>query len=264
VNEQQDVISVLTAAADQVDGWVAGLDPDQWALPTPAPGWTIAHQIAHLSFVFSLAGTAASDPDKFAHIAAAASGDFDGAVNGAIHLYLPAEPADLLQRWRSERTDAIKALDALPRNQIVPWLVRPLPAAVLASAGLMETFGHGQDIADTLGVQPVFDDGIVHLVGFAVATWDFGYQARGLSTPDVQFRFEITGPSGAVWTFGPPDAEQVITGPAVDLALLVTRRRHHSDLAVTATGEEAVRWLEIAQCYRGPAGAGREPGQFAP
>jgi enediyne biosynthesis protein E11 len=79
----------------------------------------------------------------------------------------------------------------------------------------------------------------------------------------VEFRFEITGPSGAVWEFGPADAVNRVTGSAEDFLLLTTRRRHHSDLDVQARGPEATAWLEIAQCYRGPAGEGREPGQFA-
>jgi uncharacterized protein (TIGR03084 family) len=107
-------------------------------------------------------------------------------------------------------------------------------------------------------------DRIGHLVAFAVRTWDFGYQARGLTTPDVAFRFEITAPSGRLWAFGPEDAEQKISGPAADFCLLVTRRRHRDDLALVATGAEADHWLDIAQAYRGPAGSGRTPGQFAP
>jgi uncharacterized protein (TIGR03084 family) len=262
VTEEQDVIAALTAEGDQIDEWVAGLDAAGWARPTPAPGWTIAHQIAHLSYIFRLAGTAASDPETFAAMTASASENFQAAVNAALNMYLPAEPEELLARWRAERTDAIKALDALPRNQLVPWLVRPLPAFVLASAGIMELFGHGHDIADTLGVQPVRTDALKHLVTFAVLTWDFGYQARGLSTPDTQFRFEITGPSGALWEYGPADATERISGPAVDFCQLVTRRRHHADLDVVASGAEATRWLSIAQAYRGPAGDGRAPGQF--
>jgi uncharacterized protein (TIGR03084 family) len=101
------------------------------------------------------------------------------------------------------------------------------------------------------------------LVAFAVRTWDFGYLARGLTPPDVTFRFEITAPSGAVWEFGPQDAAQRVTGPAVDFCLLVTRRRHRDDLAVTAEGDDAERWLDIAQAYRGSPGEGRRPGQFA-
>jgi enediyne biosynthesis protein E11 len=80
--------------------------------------------------------------------------------------------------------------------------------------------------------------------------------------PDEEFRFELTVPSGAHRDFGPPDATQRIAGPAEDFCLLVTRRRHQADLALTASGAEAERWLDIAQAYRGPAGEGRRPGQF--
>ena len=262
MTEQQDVITALTAEGEQVDGWVAGLDATGWTTPTPATGWTVADQIAHLSFIFTLAGTAASDPERFKAMTAGAESDFQGAVTGALNLYPRDDHEALFARWKTEKTDAIKALDALPRTELVPWLVRPLPAFVLASAGIMELFGHGQDIADALGVRPVRTDGLKHLVLFATLTWDFGYQSRGLPTPDVQFRYEITGPSGALWTFGPEDSPERITGPAEDFCQLVTRRRHHADLDITATGPEATRWLDIAQAYRGPAGDGRAPGQF--
>ena len=84
-----------------------------------------------------------------------------------------------------------------------------------------------------------------------------------MTPPASEFRFEITAPSGVLWAFGPADATDRVSGPAEDFCLLVTRRRHHRDLAVAATGEYATRWLDIAQAYRGPAGTGRRPGQFA-
>lgn len=50
---------------------------------------------------------------------------------------------------------------------------------------------------------------------------------------------------------------------AADFCLLVTRRRHRADLAVVVTGDEADRWLDIAQAYRSSPGPGRQPGQFS-
>ena len=44
-----DVYADLKTEGEILDQLVAGLDPAQWDLPTPAPGWTIKHQIAHLS-----------------------------------------------------------------------------------------------------------------------------------------------------------------------------------------------------------------------
>ncbi|MFC0863878.1 TIGR03084 family metal-binding protein [Sphaerimonospora cavernae] len=262
MTQLEKVLEDLTADSDQLDRVVAGLDADQWNLPTPAPGWTIANQVAHLAFIFRLAATAASDAETFEAMTAGAKGNFDGAVNAALKGYANDTPEVLLSRWRAEREKAVKALAAVPAGQTVPWLVNPLPPVVLASAGIMEQFAHGQDIADALGVELERTDRLRHLVTFAVLTRDFGYLARGLTPPAAEFRFEITAPSGEMWTFGPEDAGQRVCGPALDFCLLVTRRRHRADLAVTATGDEAGGWLDIAQAYRGPAGVGRSPGQF--
>lgn len=261
--EQQDVFADLTADGDEVDRMVANLRDEQWRQDTPAQGWTIAHQIAHLAATFRMASLAASDAAGFAALSKRLSPDFNANVDAAMAPYLADPPSALLSRFRLERATAEKALAAVPSGELVPWLVRPLPAPILAAAGMMELFGHGQDIADALGITRVHNDRIGHLVGFAVRTWDFGYLARGLTPPEAEFRFDITAPSGARWQFGPADSANVITGPAVDFCLLVTRRRHRADLAVRGSGPEAQRWLEIAQAYRGPAGPGRSPGQFA-
>ncbi|WP_326563784.1 TIGR03084 family metal-binding protein [Micromonospora peucetia] len=260
---EQDVFAALEAEGDDVDRMVAELDEAGWRTPTPAEGWTVAHQIAHLTATFRMAGLAAADPDGFQALMSRMSGNFDADVNAAMAPYLAEAPAALLARWREERALAEKALAAVPVGQPVPWLVRPLPAPVLAAAGMMELFGHGQDIADALGVRRRHTDRLRPLVEFAVRTWDFGYLARGLEVPAGTLRFIITAPSGAVWHFGPPNGEQIVNGPAEDFCLLVTRRRHRDDLSLRATGAEAHHWLDIAQAYRGPAGPGRQPGQFA-
>ena len=262
--QKRDVITDLVADGDDVDRMVANLSLDGWAKPTPAVGWTIKHQIAHLAATFRLAGLAAADAEAFKAMTSRMSADFDANVNAAMADYLADPPEVLLSRWRADRANAEKALAAVPPGQVVPWLVRPLPAPVLAAAGMMELFGHGQDIADALGRRRRRTNRLHHLVGFAVRTWDFGYLARGRTAPEVEFRFELTSPSGKrTWEFGPTDSPQRITGPAVDFCLLVTRRRHRDDLSLLAVGKDAEEWLDLAQAYRGPAGPGRQPGQFA-
>jgi enediyne biosynthesis protein E11 len=263
VTVQRDVISDLTAEGEQVERLLADLDADQWTTPTPAEGWTVAHQVAHLVANFKLAALSASDPDQFNAVLSRLGTDFDANVYAALSPYLAAPPDVLLSHFRDGRAAAEKALGALPGEHMVPWLARPLPARVLAAAGIMELFAHGQDIADAVGVTPERTDRIWHLVTFAVRVWDFGYLARGLTPPEVEFRYELTAPSGTPWTLGPANSPQRITGPAEDFCLLVTRRRHRDDLRVTAQGAEADAWLDIAQAYRGTPGSGRKPGQFA-
>ena len=260
----EQVIGALRAEADEFDHMVAALPPARWATPTPAPGWTVAHQVGHVAFVFRIAGLAASDPRAFGAVAAAAGeGGFDAAVNAALAEYVALAPAELLARWRAESATAVDALAAVPADRVVPWLVSPLPPAVLACAGMMELFAHGQDVADALGVDRVRTDRVAHLAGFVARTRDFAYQARGTTPPDDEFRFELVTPSGSPLVIGPADATQRITGDAVDLCLVATRRRHRLDTGLVARGDLADAWLDIAQAYRGPAGPGRAPGQFA-
>jgi uncharacterized protein (TIGR03084 family) len=264
VTDFQNVIAALTADGDDVDGLLAGCSAEDWALPTPAPGWTVAHQVAHLTAVFQLAAMSAAKPEAFRTMLDGVGEDFSGAVETQLARHLALSPDQLLERWRTQRAEASAALGAVPPGDILPWLVNPLPPAILAAAGMMELFGHGQDIADALGVRRERTDRITYLVAFVTRTTDFGYLARRMTPPEQEFGFEITLPSGQLWTSGPADAAQRITGPAEDLCLLATRRRHRDDLALTATGELADQWLDIAQAYRGPAGNGRRPGQFAP
>jgi uncharacterized protein (TIGR03084 family) len=262
VSASTDVYADLKTEGEVLDKIVASLDPAQWDLQTPAPGWTIKHQVAHLSSTARLAGISASDPDLFAKVTVGADKDFDGAVAALLTPYLSSSPTDLLARWRAERDEAVKALSVLPPAQMVPWVARQIPASALTCAGLMELFAHGQDIADTIGVPREYTDRIGHLTWFGTRNRDFGYLVRGLTPPEVEFRYEFTAPSGIRWEFGPADAENRITGPAVDFCMLITRRRNRADLAIQATGAEANRWVDIAQAYRGSPGPGREPGQF--
>ena len=79
--------------------------------------------------------------------------------------------------------------------------------------------------------------------------------------PTAPVRVELTAPDGDTWTFGPADAADRVTGPALDFCLLVTQRRHRADLALVATGPVADEWLDVAQAFAGPPGAGRGAGR---
>jgi uncharacterized protein (TIGR03084 family) len=263
MNMDRGVYADLVTEGQALDELVAGLEPAQWRLATPAPGWTITHQIAHLASTAQLAAVAAADPALFRAQTAGAPKDFDSALQGLLAPFLDSPPHELLIRWRAARTAGAEALSALPPGLPLPWLSRPLPAGMLASAGIMELFAHGQDIADALGVERQHTDRIRHVVRFAIGNWDFGYLVRRLTSPHGGLRFDLVAPSGARWTAGRPEAAERVSGPAADFCLLATRRRHRDDLALTASGPEADRWLDIAQAYRGSPGPGRAAGQFA-
>ncbi|MFW0783929.1 TIGR03084 family metal-binding protein [Gordonia sp. CPCC 206044] len=253
------VVADLTAQSAELDDLVSTLDDEAWSRPTPAPGWTIAHQIAHLAWTDEVAALAATDPDAFGALASAALENATGFVDDAAAAGAACSPAQILADWRRGRAALADALRAVPDGEKIPWFGPPMSAASMATARLMETWAHGLDVADALDVHPEPTDRIRAVVHIGVRTRDFAYIVNGLTPPAAAFRYEITAPSGDVWTWGPDDAADVVRGPAVDFCQLVTQRRALADLDLEIIGDQARQWSGIAQAFAGPPGAGRAP-----
>ena len=260
--EFAEVLADLTAECAELDGLVAPLDDADWARETPAAGWTIAHQIAHLAWTDDVATLAATDPDEFATQLQAALAEFDTYVDRAAAERATLPPGELLTGWRAGRSRLAEALAAVPAGEKLPWFGPPMSPMSMATARLMETWAHGQDVADTLGAQRPVTDRIRHVAHIGVRARNYAYLIRDEQVPAAEFRVELIGPSGDVWTWGPDGALQRVSGPALDFCLLVTQRRHRDDLALVAEGADADHWLDIAQAFAGPSGDGRKPGQF--
>jgi len=252
------VLSDLAGEGAWLDGVLAGLDSAGWQRPTPAAGWTIAHQVAHLSWTDEQALCAATDPPAFAAmLGRVLAGEVT--VHGAAASGAAVAPPDLLERWRSGRAELAAALAAVPDGTRLPWFGPPMSAASMATARLMETWAHGQDVAEALGVPHPATGGLRHVAYLCVRTRDFAFTLHGRTPPADPFLVRLTAPDGAVWSWGPADASQSVAGTALDLCLLATQRRHRSDTGLVATGPDADDWLDIAQAFAGPPGAGREP-----
>jgi len=253
----QDILSDLAAEGDELDDLVAPLTDEGWRTPTPAAGWDLAHQVAHLAWTDEAAILAATDKTAWDALVMQAFEDPNGFVDTAAAEGAEAAPEELLARWRSSRTTLAKTLTDLPEGQKLPWFGPPMSAPSMATARFMETWAHGLDVADALGVRREPTDRIRHVVHLGVRTRDFSFGANELEPPAEPFRIELTMPSGEAWTHGPDDAGQRVTGSAYDFAQLVTQRINRDDTDLVATGQDAEKWLSIAQAFAGPPGEGR-------
>ena len=253
------LLADLAAECADLDALVAELPEAQWAQATPDAGWTIAHQIGHLAWTDDVAALAASDPDEFQRLIQRALANYDGYVDRAAAERATAPPAALLAGWREGRAALLTALAAVPDGQKLPWFGPPMSAASMATARLMETWAHGQDVADTLGITRTPTGRLRHVAHIGIRARDFAYLVNDRPVPAEQFRVELRGPDGDLWTWGPPASAQRVTGTALDFCLLVTQRRNLADLRVRAEGSDAAEWLGIAQAFAGPPGNGREP-----
>jgi uncharacterized protein (TIGR03084 family) len=130
------------------------------------------------------------------------------------------------------------------------------------TARLMETWAHGQDVRDAAGAPPEVSDRLRHVAHIGVGARPFSHAIRGEEMPPVPVDVVLTGPSGDEWRWGPGDATDRVSGPALDFCLVVTRRRHRDDVGLVVVGDAAEEWMSIAQAFAGPPGSGRRAGQF--
>lgn len=254
------MVTDLRAESDDLDALVAPLSPEQWATETPAPGWTISHQIAHLLWTDRVALTSVTDEAGFAAILETAAQNPTGFVDAGAEDLAATPPTALLADWRATRAALHDALLTVAEGRQLPWFGPPMSAASMATARLMETWAHGLDVADALGTTRTPTSRLRSIAHIGVRTRDFAYAVHGLTPPTEPFHVKLSAPAGSSeteWTWGPEDAAQRVTGSAEHFCMLVTQRRPRASLNVTATGADAEKWLTIAQAFAGPPGAGR-------
>jgi uncharacterized protein (TIGR03084 family) len=252
------MVEDLRAESDELDTLVADLPAARWAEATPATGWTIAHQIAHLLWTDRVALTAITDEAGFAAVLEEAAKDPTGFADAGGEELAVTPPAQLLADWRSTRTRLHEELLAVADGRKLPWFGPPMSAASMATARLMETWAHGLDVADTLRVKRPATTRLRSIAHIGVRTRDYAFTINGLAPPPVPFRVELVAPDGSTWSWGPEDAAQRVAGSAEDFCMLVTQRRPRAALDVRAEGGDAERWLTIAQAFAGPPGPGRD------
>ncbi|SHG01864.1 TIGR03084 family metal-binding protein [Streptoalloteichus hindustanus] len=254
-----NLVDDLRAEGNELDALVGDLPAEGWATPTPAPGWSVAQQIAHLAWTDTQALWAIKDPDGFTAGLAKAAEDPTGFVDAGAAAGAEEEPARLLHRWRTGRAQLATALQHFPVGSKIVWYGPPMAAGSMATARLMETWAHGLDVAEALGVRREPTRRLRHVAHLGVRTLTHSFLVNGLPAPSDTVRVELVGPDGEHWAWGPEDADNRVSGPALDFCLLVTRRRHPDDLALDAVGEIARQWLTVAQAFAGPPGPSRAP-----
>lgn len=257
MSKLDEVLADLATESEQLETLVSELADAQWRTPTPAPGWDIATQVGHLAWTDEVATLAATDKASWDAIVLQAMQDPEGFVDTQAIQVGRATPTELLARWQRSRAALTTALRHFPDGEKLPWFGPPMSPVSMATARFMETWAHSLDVRDALGSTLAATDRVRHIVFLGTRTRSFAFVTNKLAAPTEDVRVRLTLPSGEIWEDGPADAQNTVTGSAYDFALRVTQRRHRDDLDLVATGPVADRWLDIAQAFAGPPGAGR-------
>ena len=254
----KDICRDLHNEQEALDAIVSKLSDEQWDLITPFIGWSIKYEIAHVAFWDMAARLAASDEAAFKKLIQSTFASEEAYTESQRELR-EAVPAYVMEYWRRERKALVDALTAKDPKERIPWVGPTMSARSKATARIMETWAHAQDVVDTLGIERGPTDRLRHVAHIGVTTFGWSHVSRGLEVPDVAVRLELIGPSGNLWTWGSEDATDSIKGRAEDFCLVVVQRRHVDDTRLEVKGDVARNWMLIAQAFAGPAVEGPKP-----
>ncbi|MET8427879.1 TIGR03084 family metal-binding protein [Nocardia sp. NPDC004860] len=229
-----------------------------WEAPTPAAGWAVRDQISHLAFFDDFAHLAMTNANLFRVEAAELTSLGPDFPDRAAERYRHLTRCDLLNWFTESRQRLLSQFTTDDPKRRLPWFGPDMSVASSATARLMETWAHGRDVYDTLGVVAPPSPGLRSIAHLGVSTFAFAHRLRGLQVPAEPVHVTLNAPDrDEVWTWGPADADNRISGPAEDFVLVVTQRRHPDDTELTIQGDVASAWMAIAQAYAGEPGPGR-------
>ena len=262
-----DLLVDLDAEYAVLRGVVDGLADDdaRWDLATPAEGWAVRDQISHLAYFDDAGRMAMVDPDAFARsideVLASTGDPMD------VHLVRGRSMGgdELLAWWGGAHRAMVDAFAHADPAARVPWYGPPMGVLSFISARLMETWAHGQDICDALGVERVPTARLRHIAHLGVRARPFSYVVRGKDVPPGRIDVVVTGPDSDQWRWeignggngGDGGEVATVSGTALDFCLVVTQRRNVVDTGLQVKGALAEDWISVAQAFAGPPGPGR-------
>ena len=226
-----------------------------FGIQTQFKSWTISDVIGHL-YVFDIAAlktleSAEAFEEYFAPIRSDLSrglsileiqckylGDLTGRA--------------LLERWRITSKSLSEAYVVADPKQRVRWAGPEMSALTCITARQMETWAHGQEVFDVLGVTRPAADRIRNICHLGVSTFSWTFINRKLPVPGLLPFVRLTSPSGDTWEWNDRNSNNCVSGDATAFAQVVTQVRNIADTTLVVTGDGASKWMALAQCFAGP------------
>ncbi len=167
---------------------------------------------------------------------------------------------ELLNEWHTFCLTMSDRYAAANPKARVKWAGPDMSVRSKITARLMETWAHGQEIYDLLGVKRVDKDRIKNIALLGVNTFGWTFACRGLEAPGSAPYVRLTAPSGDIWEWNEPSEENRVEGVATEFCQVVAQVRSLADTDLIVKGDVATRWMSIAQCFAGPPEAPPAPG----
>lgn len=236
------------------------LDPACFDEPTQFKAWTINAVLQHLHFWNLMAGYQLTDEQKLVDTMAAIAKQGGGMRAFEASHFQGLCGKELLAAWWQGVNAIADVFAVCDPKQRLKWAGPEMSSRSSITARLMETWAHGQEVYDHLGVVRKNADRIQNIVVLGVNTYGWTYKTRGQTPPGPMPYLVLTAPSGDIWTYGDESKTSRIEGLAEAFCQVVTQTRNIADTELACTGQVAVDWMSKAQCFAGAAHAPPSPG----
>lgn len=242
-------------------GLFQGLPESEFERATEFKGWTLSNVIRHLHVWNLAADLSLTDEAGFDAFYAEVGASVSGGLKDFEESYLDGLSGQaLLSTWRDAYRTVARHFRAADPSQRVKWAGPSMSARSSITARLMETWAHGQEVYDELGVVRENADRIRNIVVLGNNTHGWTYAVRGEQAPVPTPYLVLAAPSGEVWTYNEPSEAERIEGLAEEFCQVVTQVRNIADTGLEVTGEVAADWMSKAQCFAGPPETPPAPG----
>ena len=243
----KDVFSALEAQTDRLNDILGALAPEQWAAQSLCPGWSVSDVVLHLAQTEE--GVAATIEGQGMPIPVEGASNIDEAMEQWVRAERGADPSDVHARWNDARKRALDALRSADPDTPLTWAAAPLRPKTLATTRLSEHWIHTMDVAEPLRIDNPDTEDLEHIAWLALRSIPYAFSRAGAGDPPT-VRAELTTPSGGPWTFGPDDAECVITGSMGELCRVAARRVPADQTSdVQARGPRSDEVLDLIRTY---------------
>lgn len=235
---------------------IASLDDGALEQKTAFKDWTISTVVRHLHVWNQAATMSLRDDGSFErYYRSFAEFTAGGAKMSAFeNMWIDGLTGRaLVDAWRLGVRDTAAGFAGADPQARVKWAGPEMSVRSSMTARLMETWAHGQEVYDLLGVVRVNTDRIRSIVVLGNNTYGWTFKVRGETPPEVRPHLRLTAPSGAVWLYNDPSETELIEGPADEFCQVVTQTRNIADTTLRVAGLNAANWMSKAQCFAGVA-----------
>ncbi len=217
-------------------------------------GWTIDDVLGHLHMFNVAAEKTLKSDEEFAAFFAPIAGLL-GQGKTLLETQYPwldgLRGRPLFEVWQKGAESCADAYASADPKRRVKWAGPDMSALSSITARQMETWAHGQEVFDVLGLERKEQDRIRNIAHLGVATFGWTFINRKLPVPDPAPHVRLTAPSGSVWEWNEPQDNNTVEGRAVEFAQVVAQVRNIADTDLAVRGETANNWMSVAQCFAG-------------